>query len=76
MLVTECKRCRAGSNGSPARADEVLTAINSLDDDDRRQLQRWIARGRRVLTPLDRAWNTYRRLPPDARDEIRGRLGR
>jgi hypothetical protein len=74
MLVTECKRCRAGWDGSPARADEVLADIDSLDDDDRRRLDRWMARGRRVPSPLDRAWNAYRRLPPDARDEVRGRL--
>ncbi|WP_211303796.1 hypothetical protein [Pseudosporangium ferrugineum] len=76
LLVTECKRCRAGTDGSPARADDVQAAIDALDDDGRRQLQRWIARGRRVLTPLDRAWSSYRRLPPDARDEVRARLDR
>lgn len=74
MLITECKRCRAGSDGSPARADEVLAAIDSLDEDDRRRLRRWIVRGRRVVTPLDRAWNSYRRLPSDARGAVRARL--
>lgn len=71
MLVTECKRCRAGSGPSPVRADEVLSTIEALDDDERRQLKRWMDRGRRVPTPLDQAWSSYRRLPPDARDEIR-----
>jgi hypothetical protein len=75
MLITECKRCRAGSDGSAARADEVLAAIEALDDDDRRRLKRWVSRDRRVLTPLDRAWNSYRRLPPDGRDAIRDHLG-
>ncbi|MET8631655.1 hypothetical protein [Streptomyces sp. NPDC004680] len=74
LLVTECKRCRAGSEGRPARADEVLNGIQALDAADRRRLARWIERGRRGSTPLDRAWSAYRRLPADARDEIRSVL--
>ncbi|MFD8197656.1 hypothetical protein [Streptomyces wuyuanensis] len=75
LLVTECKRCRAGSEGSPARADEVLGEMQALDAAERRRLARWIERGRRGSTPLDRAWNAYRRLPADARDSVRGALG-
>ncbi|MDI1458722.1 hypothetical protein NHG22_33645 [Streptomyces sp. ATE26] len=75
LLVTECKRCRAGSEGSPARADEVLGEIQALDAAERRRLARWIERGRRGSTPLDRAWNAYRRLPADARDSVREALG-
>lgn len=70
LLLTECKRCRAGSSDAPARADEVAADIGILDPADRRRLARWIARNRRVSTPLDRAWSAYRRLPADARDEI------
>lgn len=75
QLVTECKRCRAGSDGAPARADEALTDIKALDRADQRRLARWIERGRRGSTPLERAWNAYRRLPADARDEVRALLG-
>ncbi|MFC9280206.1 hypothetical protein [Streptomyces collinus] len=75
LLVTECKRCRAGSSGSPARADEVLGEVQALDADERRRLARWIERGRRGSTALDRAWNAYRRLPADARDSVRKALG-
>lgn len=74
LLVTECKRCRAGSDSAPARADETFTDIKALDPADRRRLARWIERGRRGSTPLERAWNSYRRLPADARDEVRARL--
>ncbi|AWK12873.1 hypothetical protein DDQ41_12295 [Streptomyces spongiicola] len=74
LLVTECKRCRAGNDGSPARADEVLEDIRALDASERRRLARWIERGRRGSTPLDRAWNAYRRLPAAARDEVRSAL--
>ncbi|MGW0147003.1 hypothetical protein ACWDVU_15490 [Streptomyces sp. NPDC003333] len=74
LLTTECKRCRAGSDGQPARADEALADIHALDSGERRRLLRWIERGRRGSTPLDRAWNAYRRLPADARDEVRAAL--
>ncbi|MFH9858497.1 hypothetical protein [Streptomyces sp. NPDC017202] len=74
FLVTECKRCRAGNGGDPARADEALADIRALDPDDQRRLRRWIERGRRGSTALDRAWNAYRRLPSDARDEVRTAL--
>ncbi|MFF4898374.1 hypothetical protein [Streptomyces sp. NPDC001068] len=74
LLVTECKRCRAGSDGSLARADEAVADIKTLDPSDQRRLLRWIERGRRGSTALDRAWNAYRRLPADARDEVRAIL--
>ncbi|RKN40521.1 hypothetical protein [Streptomyces hoynatensis] len=74
LLVTECKRCRAGSDGAPARADEVLAEIQMLDGSERRRLLRWIDRERRGSTALERAWNAYRRLPGQAREEIRSVL--
>jgi hypothetical protein len=74
LLVAECKRCHAGSDGTPARADEVLTAIKALELSDQRRAGRWIARGRRDASPLERAWSSYRRLPADARDEVRAAL--
>ncbi|MFJ4940625.1 MULTISPECIES: hypothetical protein [Streptomyces] len=74
LLVTECKRCRAGSDGSPARADEAMADIRALDPGEQKRLRRWIERGRRGSTPLERAWNAYRRLPADARDEVRAAL--
>lgn len=74
-LVTECKRCRAGGDGQPAQADDVLEAIRSLDPAERRRLARWIDRGRRGSTALDRAWNGYRRLPMTAQDSVRSALG-
>ncbi|MEV7718838.1 hypothetical protein [Streptomyces sp. NPDC088184] len=74
LLVTECKRCRAGSDGEPARADQILAEINSLDPADRQRLARWIERGRRGSTQLERAWNAYRRLPGDARREVQEAL--
>lgn len=70
LLVTECKRCRAGGGGQATRADEALTEIKNLDPADQRRLARWAERGRRGSTALERAWNAYRRLPAAAQEEI------
>lgn len=70
LLLTECKRCRAGSSDAPARADDVAADIRVLDPAEQRRLARWIERNRRVSTPLDRVWSAYRRLPADARPEV------
>ncbi|MEV6718750.1 hypothetical protein AB0M48_42705 [Lentzea sp. NPDC051208] len=70
LLTTECKRCRAGSDGVPVRADDVLEAIKGLDQADRARLLRWMNRGRRGSTALERAWNSYRRLPDEARKAV------
>ncbi|MFI6502414.1 hypothetical protein [Nonomuraea typhae] len=74
-LVTECKRCRAGANDGPVRADEVLADIKALDAHDLRRLTRWIERGRRGTTPLERAWTAYRRLPAEAKKDVQDALG-
>lgn len=74
LLITECKRCRAGGGDQAARADEVLDEIKSLDPADQRRLARWAERGRRGSTPLERAWNAYRRLPSEAREAVREAL--
>ncbi|MFF7865981.1 hypothetical protein ACFZCT_05885 [Streptomyces qaidamensis] len=74
LLATECKRCRSGSDGSTARAENALAEVKRLDPGEQRRLLRWMERGRRGTTPLDRAWNTYRRLPADARDELRSAI--
>lgn len=76
LLVTECKRCRsgAGKDRPPVRADDLVAEIRGLDHNDQLRLTRWIERGRRGATSLDRAWAEYRRMPADARDEIRAML--
>ncbi|MEU1883165.1 hypothetical protein ABZ470_38170 [Streptosporangium sp. NPDC020072] len=70
MLVTECKRCRAGHLGGPVRTDEVLADIRTLGPQELRRLCRWIERGRRGSTPLERAWTAYRRLPAEAQKAV------
>ena len=75
QLVTECKRCRIGTEGSTVGdAARVLADAGDLDETDRARLVRWMKRGRRGATPLDRVWAAYRRLPADSRTEIVERL--
>lgn len=71
QLTTECKRCRAGADGAPVSVSDVVAAIRDLDQADRARLLRWMARGRRGTTALERAWNAYRRLPGEAKDAVR-----
>lgn len=71
QLVTECKRCRAGADKLETRdVGRLLSDIANLDDEERARLLRWMRRGRRGATPLDRAWTAYRRLPASSRDEV------
>lgn len=72
--VTECNRCRAGSTGVTARADEVLASIRNLDPGERRRLAAWARQGKRTPTSLDRAWSELRRLPPEAREAVLAEL--
>ncbi|WP_218164571.1 hypothetical protein [Lentzea waywayandensis] len=74
LLTTECKRCRAGFDGAPVEVDDVLAAIKGLDQADRARLLRWMNRGRRGSTALERAWNAYRRLPEEAKSVVRADL--
>jgi hypothetical protein len=74
MLITECKQCRAGSSDQSANAAQVLADVKALDPGDQRRLLRWMERGRRNSTPLERAWNDYRRLPVEARKEIQASI--
>jgi hypothetical protein len=74
QLVTECKRCRAGEGSQAPDLEELASTIEQLDASDRARLLRWMARGRRGATPLDRAWTSYRRMPSEARAEMRMRL--
>ncbi|MEV0148621.1 MULTISPECIES: hypothetical protein [unclassified Nonomuraea] len=74
LLVTQCKRCRAGHLGAPARADEVLADIKALEANELRRLTRWMERGRRGSTPLERAWTAYRHLPEEAKRAVRHAL--
>lgn len=70
LLVTVCNRCASGRAGEVSSVDEVIVEYRDLDPADQARFRRWVARGRRGQTPLERAWTAYRRLPADARAEV------
>lgn len=74
VLVTECKRCRSGETPPPLTAAEAVTAAADLSPRELRRLMRWMERGRRGTTELDRAWSAYLRVPPDERKHVADRL--
>lgn len=75
-LVTECKRCRSGREASPIDERDALLAARDLSPRDRRRLIRWMERGRRGGTELDRAWAAYLRVPTDRRPDLADQLRR
>lgn len=74
VLVTECKRCRAGRGGTCIDLDAAVAVASGLAPSELRRLLRWVERGRRGATELDRAWAAYLRLPPDEQKEVAKRL--
>lgn len=69
-FVTECKRCASGLGASPIDERDVLLASTELSPGDRRRFIRWMERGRRGSTELDRAWASYLRVPKDRRRDV------
>lgn len=74
VLVTECKRCRSGEGPPPLTVDEAVVAAADLSPGELRRLMRWMERGRRGTTELDRAWLAFRRVSVDERSEVLDRL--
>jgi hypothetical protein len=74
VLVTECKRCRSGGAPAPISTGDAVAAAADLSSGELRRLLRWIERGRRGATELDRAWAAFLRVPPDERKQVAERL--
>ena len=75
VLVTECKRCRSGEAPPPLDAAETRWQLQPTSAPAKlRRLLRWMERGRRGSTELDRAWAAYLRVPPDERMQVAMRL--
>lgn len=74
VLVTECKRCRAGDAPAPLAAGDLVAVATELDAAELRRLVRWMERGRRGATELDRAWSSFLRVPPEERPEVAERI--
>lgn len=76
VLLTECKRCRSGERPAPLTATEAATVAADLSPGELRRLRRWIERGRRGATDIDRAWSAYLRVPRDERTQVVEALSR
>lgn len=74
VLVTECKRCRSGGPPAPMDVSDAVAAADDLSPGELRRLIRWMERGRRGATELDRAWATYLRVSPNQRPHVAERL--
>lgn len=66
-FTTLCRRCRDGDPGRETDLSSVDRAFEDLTSDERRTLQRWLSRGRRARTSLDRAWIAIQHLPTETR---------
>ncbi|WP_221937370.1 hypothetical protein [Gordonia rubripertincta] len=73
-FVTECKRCRAGGLRDSVSVSDAIAAAGDLGPSELRRLVRWMKRGRRGTTELDRAWTSYLRLPPEQRKHVISRV--
>ncbi|UOE44963.1 hypothetical protein [Agromyces larvae] len=70
-LVTECNRCRAGLGGDDmVSIGAVISAVRDLEPREQRRIARWMERGRRGTTELDRAWTAFLRVPFDNRQAV------
>jgi hypothetical protein len=74
-LVTECKRCRSGAVTRTFSVPEVRSMLDELDEEDVRRIKRWVTKGARGTTSLDRAWNGLRALPSAERSRLLEQLG-
>lgn len=77
--VASCQQCKKGGI-LPSSIVEFLSAFSDLDSSEKRVFSEWMRAGLRESTPLDRAWDHFRRLSaaerPDAlsvvQAEVRG----
>lgn len=72
MYVSECKRCSSGEGEQSLDVPGFLVNVGRLEQSDRALFASWTEGGRRE--PLDRVWAQFRRLPANARDEVRAQL--
>lgn len=69
-LSTVCARCRGASAQTTTSAEEVLVELKDLDSVDRESFRLWLAKDRRIQTPLDTTWLHFVRLPPEQRVKV------
>lgn len=73
-LVTTCMSCHGGSTVEPDEGD-VWSRVQKLSPRDQARLLAWMAMERRPVSPVEQAWELYRRLPLERRSSVLARLG-
>lgn len=75
QYATVCGRCQQGRVTAPDPAD-VHADASRLDAAELARLGKWVREGRRRLTPEERVWADYRRMPSESRAEFASWLRR
>ena len=73
-LLTLCTRCADGNEHLVGDTMLVDRALDDLSPGELDVLRRWLSRGRRARTPLDRAWLSIQRLPAAIRADVAARV--
>lgn len=68
-LATVCDRCHRGEPRD-TNVETLTLQLDALDDAQRERFNRWVKTGRRDLSPEEKLWATYRRLPNELRLEV------
>lgn len=76
--IASCQRCKMGGS-VPSSSVEFVSAFSALSSSEKRTFANWMRSGLRESTPLDRAWDKFRRLSaaerPDAFYVVRTQIG-
>lgn len=70
LLVPECKKCRAGAGSEVVSVAELVAQVVQLDDVDLRRLRRWVDRGFRGTSLVDKVWSTLSSVSPETRRAV------
>ncbi|MEC4018126.1 hypothetical protein [Streptomyces sp. H27-D2] len=73
-LVTECRRCRVGGQGSQADPDKLLGEIRRMSEIEREHFAQWVADDQRDFSTMERLWGAYRRLPAESRQTVQAAM--
>jgi hypothetical protein len=70
-----CRLCSDGGNRATGYdGDRLLSELESLTSKERTTLKRWIVRGSRGPTVLDRVWNAFRTAPESTQTKFVDKL--
>lgn len=74
QFVTECKRCRVGGRDQEVDLTKVLTQVRQLGGIEQKMFAKWVGRGTREFSRVERLWAEYQSLPADSRGVVEAQL--